>query len=229
MSSIEPDLAHWIAPDSPSPRVLDGCYVRLQPLDPAIHAAALWRVLAEAPDQHWRYLPYGPFKDVEDLRAWLDGAAQQSDMLFYVIESKASLEVLGLAAYLRIVPQHGCLEVGHLSFSPRLQKTRLATEAMYLMMREAFALGYRRYEWKCDALNEASRAAALRLGFEYEGLFRQAAVVKGRNRDTAWYSIIDVQWPAVRCALERWLSADNFDAEGCQRQSLARLRAERPS
>lgn len=220
-------VPEWTAPIAPPVEVLDGRYCRLEPLDPATHAEALWAAFCE--DEHgrnWRYLPYGPFADLTELREWLDGAVAQPDMLFYVIADASSGEALGLAAYLRIVREHGCMEVGHLNFSPRLQRTRLATEAMYLMMRQAFALGYRRYEWKCDALNVASRAAAVRLGFRYEGLFRQAAVVKGRNRDTAWYSVIDSEWPALRHSFELWLAPANFDERGQQRRSLAALRGE---
>jgi RimJ/RimL family protein N-acetyltransferase len=130
-----------------------------------------------------------------------------------------------VCSYLRIEPRYGCIEVGHLAFAPRLQRTRAASEAMYLMMRAAFALGYRRYEWKCNALNAASRAAALRLGFSYEGTFRQAAVIKGRNRDTAWYSVIDQDWPRLRAGFERWLEPGNFGPGGVQRQRLGALLA----
>ena len=129
---------------------------------------------------------------------------------------------MGVAAYMRIVPAFGCIEVGSLNFSPRLQRTPAATEAMYLMMEHVFALGYRRYEWKCDALNAPSRKAALRLGFRFEGIFRQAIIYKGRSRDTAWFSIIDAEWPALKESFGRWLSPTNFDAEG---QQLTRLSA----
>jgi len=132
-------------------------------------------------------------------------------------------DAIGVAGYLRITPASGSIEVGHLNFSPRLQRTRAATEAMYLMMAHAFELGYRRYEWKCNALNLPSRAAALRLGLSFEGIFRQATVVKGRNRDTAWYAAIDSEWPALRAAFLQWLDPANFDEQGQQRISLSAL------
>ena len=147
-----------------------------------------------------------------------------NDPLFFTIVDCAGSKPLGLASYLRIDPRCGSIEVGHLAYSPLLQRTATATEAMYLMMARAFELGYRRYEWKCDALNAASRSAAQRLGFIFEGIFRQATVVKGRNRDTAWFAIIDQDWPAIRDAFMRWLSPDNFDADGRQRSPLAARR-----
>ncbi len=143
------------------------------------------------------------------------------DPLFHAIVDSKSGSAVGVAAYMRIDAANGVIEVGHLNFSPRLQATTAATEAMYLMMRRAFdELGYRRYEWKCDSLNEASRRAASRLGFRFEGVFRQAVVYKGRNRDTAWYSVLDSEWPALKAGFERWLSPDNFDENGCQRRKL---------
>ena len=141
-----------------------------------------------------------------------------------ILATLVALAAIGIASYLRIAPAAGTIEVGHIHFSPRLQHTPAATEAMYLMMRRAFELGYRRYEWKCDALNAPSRRAAQRLGFSYEGIFRQAIVTKGRNRDTAWYSITDGEWQAVRLAFEQWLAPANFDADGRQRRSLPALR-----
>jgi len=146
------------------------------------------------------------------------------DPLFHAIVDSKSGKAVGVAAYMRIDRDNGVIEVGHLNFSPRLQATTAATEAMYLMMRRAFdELGYRRYEWKCDSLNEGSRRAAVRLGFVFEGIFRQAVVYKGRNRDTAWYSVLDSEWPALRAGFERWLSPDNFDEAGRQRRTLADL------
>jgi len=144
--------------------------------------------------------------------------------MFHAVIDAASGHAAGVASYLRINPAHGSIEVGHINYSPLLQNGAAATEAMYLMMRRAFELGYRRYEWKCDALNDKSRAAAQRLGFTYEGTFRQAMIVKGRNRDTAWYSVIDTEWPALKRAFEAWLDPANFDAEGRQKQRLAALR-----
>jgi RimJ/RimL family protein N-acetyltransferase len=159
----------------------------------------------------------GPYATFDDYAAWVDGARITRDPLFFAILAP---HPVGVAAYLRIAPEAGSIEVGHINFSPLLQQTAAATEAMYLMMARVFDLGYRRYEWKCDALNAASRRAAERLGFTFEGIFRQATVYKGRNRDSAWYSLIDQEWPARRAAFERWLAPENFDAQGRQRSQL---------
>lgn len=172
----------------------------------------------------WTYLPYGPFSGWEPYRTWLEGMATATDPLFYAIVDAASGRATGVAAYLRIDPANGVIEVGHLGYSPLLQRTPAATEAMFRMMQYAFARGYRRYEWKCHALNAPSRAAAERLGFRYEGLFRQAAVVKGRNRDTAWFSILDSEWPALEQAFEAWLDPSNFDGSGRQKRRLSDFR-----
>lgn len=173
----------------------------------------------------WTYLSVGPFASEATYLGWLKTVAPSEDPLFYAIVDRARGQAAGLASYLRIDPPNGVIEVGHLQFSPLMQRTPVATEAMYLMMRRAFEeLGYRRYEWKCDALNAPSRAAALRYGFRFEGIFRQAVVYKGRSRDTAWFSILDREWPAIKDAFERWLDPANFDAEGHQRARLADLR-----
>jgi len=169
------------------------------------------------------YLPYGPFQSLETYTRWLVTATASDDPQLWAIEDAVTASAVGVAAYLRIDPESGSIEVGHLNYSPLLQRRPAATEAMYLMMRRAFELGYRRYEWKCDALNAPSRAAATRLGFSYEGLFRQARVNKGRNRDTAWYSVIDRDWPRLRGAFEQWLAPSNFDERGVQRVSLTSL------
>jgi RimJ/RimL family protein N-acetyltransferase len=193
----------------------------VEPLEPERHAAALFAAFKQ--DERgamWTYLPYGPFASLEEFHAWLEDTCMGPDPLFHAIVATETRVPLGQ-------PKHGVIEVGHLLFSPQLQRTLAATEAMYLMMRRAFELGYRRYEWKCDALNAPSRAAAQRLGFSYEGLFRQAVITKGRNRDTAWYSVIDCEWPALRAAFERWLAPDNFDAAGRQRVRLSELTAAR--
>jgi RimJ/RimL family protein N-acetyltransferase len=202
-----------------------GRFCRVEPLDPARHAADLEAAMAEDVDgRGWTYLPYGPFAPGQ-YRVWMERVAAAADPLFHAVIDGSSGKAVGVASYLRIDPANGVIEVGHLRFSPRLQRTAAATEAMALMMARAFSeLGYRRYEWKCDSLNAPSRAAALRLGFRYEGIFRQAVVVKGRNRDTAWYSILDTEWPALEQAFARWLAPANFDAQGRQRQSLAALR-----
>ena len=176
----------------------------------------------------WTYLPYGPFPDLAAYRTWMEAKWLGTEPLFFAIVDAASGRATGVASYLRIDPASGAIEVGHLGYSPRLQRTPAATEAMFLLMARAFALGYRRYEWKCDALNEPSRAAALRLGFTFEGIFRQATVVRGRNRDTAWYSVIDAEWPALRAAFEHWLAPENFDADGRQRVRLSELTRQSP-
>jgi len=205
---------------------MEGRYVRLEPLDPDAHALGLYEAFAlDAEGRGWTYLPYGPFADEVDFAAWMAEAAVSGDPLFYAILDAAGAPV-GMASYLRITPAIGTIEVGHLHFAPPLQRTRAATEAMYLMVRHALEeLGYRRYEWKCDALNEASRRAAERLGFTYEGTHRQATIYKSRNRDTAWYSILDSEWPRLRAGFEAWLVPENFDAEGAQRTPLRVERA----
>ncbi len=211
----------WSPRPLPSREPLGGRYCRLTPLV-VEDAAPLWRSYALDRDgRDWTYLPYGPFERFEEFESWVRASSLGSDPLFYAVTlSNGEEGAVGVASYLRIAPAVGTIEVGHIHFSPLLQRTPAATEAMYLMMRHAFELGYRRYEWKCDALNAPSRRAAERLGFSFEGIFRQAVVVKGRNRDTAWYACIDREWPARREAFERWLDPANFDAEGRQRQPL---------
>lgn len=223
---IGPTLSGWIPPPFPPHATLEGSFCRLEPLDARAHGEALFAAHAEAPDgRSWTYLPYGPFATRESYLAWLEGAAQGPDPQFYAIVEPKTGAPVGVASYLRITPEAGVIEVGHLNYSPRLQRSPAATEAMFLMMQRAFALGYRRYEWKCDALNAPSRAAALRLGFTFEGIFRQATIYKGRSRDTAWYSIIDRDWPALQALFRRWLHPDNFDPEGHQRLRLSDLTA----
>jgi RimJ/RimL family protein N-acetyltransferase len=216
-------LPDWVPPPRPEREVMAGQYCRLEPLEER-HATGLHTANALDPQgAAWTYLPYGPFATEGDYRTWLLSAAPGPDPSFYAIVDQSDRPA-GVASYMRIAPESGSIEVGHLNFSPLLQRTRAATEAMYLMMARAFALGYRRYEWKCDALNAPSRAAALRLGFTCEGVFRQATVYKGRNRDTAWYSVIDREWPARRAAFEAWLDPANFDAAGRQLRTLSSLR-----
>ena len=205
-----------------------GRYCRLEPLDPATHARDLWdAVLLDADGRHWTYLPTERPADFAAYLAWAERMAATDDPLFFAIlvPDGDRWRPVGVAAYLRITPEAGSIEVGHINFSPRLQRSAAATEAMYLLMRHAFDLGYRRYEWKCDSLNQPSRAAAERLGLSYEGTFRQALVYKGRNRDTAWYAATDGDWPALRAAFDRWLDPGNFDAEGRQRVRLSALTA----
>jgi len=199
-----------------------GHYTRLEPLNGPLHAPALVQAFAVNPDvQSWTYLSNDPPQDIMGYEAWLTRATASEDPLFHVIHDGVAGRPAGIAAFLRIDPVNGVIEVGHIHLSQALKQTRAATEAMYLMMRRAFdELGYRRYEWKCDSLNAPSRQAALRLGFQFEGIFRNAVVTKGRNRDTAWFSIIDREWPARRAVFERWLAPDNFDSNGQQRIAL---------
>jgi len=203
-----------------------GEYCRLEPLSLEMHAVELYKSFRlNQSDSNWVYLPYGPFYEFDAFKIWLDSCARSEDPLFYTVVENSSDEAVGIASYLRIEPAIGVIEVGHIHFSPRLQRTPMATEAMYLMMKRVFdELGYRRYEWKCDALNEPSFKAAARLGFKFEGIFRQATIYKGRNRDTAWFSIIDKEWPELKQALELWLSPENFDEEGRQVKSLVMFR-----
>ena len=222
-------VAGWVPPLPPLRQVLEGRYCRLEPLDAHRHAASLHAASAlDVDHRHWTYLAYGPWASLDAYAAWVAQMAASDDPLFYavVVGGPASEpQAVGVASYLRIMPASGSIEVGHINFSPLLQRTPAATEAMYLMMRYAFELGYRRYEWKCDALNAPSRAAAERLGFSYEGIFRQATVYKGRSRDTAWFASIDQEWPALEAAFEQWLAAANFDAHGRQCVSLSSLTA----
>lgn len=216
----------WSPRPRPSREPMQGRFCRLEALDADRHAAALHEAYALDRDgRNWTYLPYGPFADTAAYRRFVESVQGKDDPLFHAIVDLATGRPLGVASYLRIDPAMGTIEVGHLSYSPALQRTPHATEAMYLMMRRAFdELGYRRYEWKCDRLNAPSVAAAKRLGFQLEGVFRQAIVTKGRNRDTAWLSIVDGEWPALRAAFEAWLDPANFDAAGRQRRRLEELR-----
>ena len=210
----------------PAREPMERAYVRLEPVEVAAHAASLYALSHARPEDAvlWTYLAYGPFADQGAFERWLFERAASDDPLFFAIVEQASGQACGMASYLNIVPANGCIEIGHIWFAPPLQKTRGATEAIFLMMRHAFDdLGYRRLEWKCDALNAASRRAAARFSFTYEGTFRQHMVVKGRNRDTAWFALLDHEWPAVRAAFERWLAPNNFDAAGRQRMSLRAL------
>lgn len=214
-------VSDWTAPPAPTRMALEGRYCRLEPLV-LDHAAALFQAFAADMDGRiWTYMPNGPFPELDGYRGWVWQAAQGPDPLHYTILVDG--RPVGTASYLRIAPTAGSIEVGWITYSPALQRTRAATEAMFLMMRWAFEAGYRRYEWKCNALNAASRRAAQRLGLSYEGMFRQAVVVKGRNRDSAWYAAIDSEWPAIRAAMETWLDPANFDGAGVQRQSLSAL------
>jgi RimJ/RimL family protein N-acetyltransferase len=225
---IGDSVGEWKPPPVPPRELMTGRYCRLEPLA-VRHARELWDAYAHDRDhRNWTYLPNGPYETFDGYAAWVESAGASSDPLFFAVvtttarpaHAAASRGAVGVAAYLRIAPEAGSIEVGHINFSPLLQRTPAATEAMFLMMRRAFELGYRRYEWKCDALNAPSRRAAERLGLKYEGIFQQATVYKGRNRDTAWYAVIDKEWPDLQAAFERWLDPENFDADGLQRSRL---------
>jgi len=204
----------------PAHRALVGTRVRLEPLDPERHAGDLLAAAAGDP-KLWDYLPYGPFADADELQAWLAEHAASTDPLFLAIIDTATERACGVVSYLRIAPEHGSIEIGHIWFGAPLQRTPAATETIYLLARHAFDdLGNRRLEWKCDAANARSRRAAERFGFTFEGVFRQHMIVKGRNRDTAWFSLLDSEWPAARAAFEAWLAPANFDADGRQRSAL---------
>jgi RimJ/RimL family protein N-acetyltransferase len=219
-------VPNWTPPPTPSTEPMVGRTCRVEPLSAERHAVDLFA--ADSLDRDgvsWTYMPYGPFATLESYVAWVKSVASRDDPFFHAIVDRATDTAVGVASYLRIDSASGSIEVGHIHYSPKLQRTITATEAMYLMMERAFALGYRRYEWKCDSLNAASRAAAARLGFSYEGVFRQARVTKGRNRDTAWYACIDREWPALDRAFRTWLDPSNFDANGRQRSQLSALTA----
>lgn len=200
-----------------------GSWCRLVPLLTG-HADELFAAFSEAPDdREWTYLPYGPYADVAGLREWVGAQETSTDPLFFAVLDDDG--ACGIVSYLRITPMSAFIEVGNIHLAPRLQQTAAATEAMFLMMRQAFNLGYRRYEWKCDALNAPSRSAALRLGFSPNGVWEQATIYKGRNRDTAWFSILDRDWPTIQAEFERWLAATNFDSRGAQLTPLANRRS----
>ena len=219
-------IPDWQPRPYPQPIVLAGWGVRLEPLDPSVHGADLWQAFALDDGSLWTYLTTGPFVDQAAFMQWLHTISQQQDPLFFSIIDTTSNQSLGLASYLRIDPTAGSVEVGWLHFSPALQRSRLATAAMVLMMEYAFSLGYRRYEWKCNALNRPSWQAAVRLGFLYEGTFRQARVDKWHSRDTAWFSILDREWPLLLPCYQHWLAAANFDSQGQQLRRLSQLTAE---
>jgi RimJ/RimL family protein N-acetyltransferase len=221
----------WTRRPLPTETQLTGDYCRLERLDPDRHAEQLLAAdLGDVSGASWTYLPYGPFADLGTYRPWMEEVSQADDPRFYAVVDtdrgsgpETAGRAVGVLSLLRIQPEAGSIEVGHVHFSPLLQRRRAATEAHYLLMGYTLdVLGYRRYEWKCDALNAPSRDAAARLGFRYEGTFRQATVVKGRNRDTAWYSVIDRDWPGLRDGFRSWLAEDNFDELGQQRAPLRR-------
>jgi len=217
-------VSDWKPPAIPDQQTIEGQYCILEPLSANKHAQSLFG--ANTQDTHgamWTYLPYGPFDTIEEYLEWMDNTCTDRDPLFFAITNTSNGEASGIAAYMRINNNAGSMEVGHLAYSPRLQKTPAATEAMFLLMRNAFELGYRRYEWKCNALNANSCNAALRLGFSFEGIFRQSNVIKGRNRDTAWFAMTDNDWPNMKAAYLQWLDIANFDAQGKQKKRLSDL------
>jgi len=215
-------VADWTPPPAPSGAILDGRYARLEPLSADEHAALLFRAYA-GHDHLWDYMAYGPFHSAAQYHRWMRDTVGDPGHLFYAIRDLETGACGGVASFLRIVPAMGTIEVGNINLSPALQRTRAATEAMALMMGWAFDAGYRRYEWKCDALNRPSRAAAQRLGFSFEGVFRQHMLIKGRNRDTAWFAMTDKEWPALREAFGVWLDPANFDRRGRQVERLSDL------
>ncbi len=213
----------WQACEHPRGAIMDGRLCSLVPVEIDLHANDLFTAFSRDKDQrNWTYLPYGPFANEEDFRSWIFSNCMSDDPCFFSVIDLATGKAVGVASYLRIEPGVGVIEVGHIHFSPIMQGRPISTEAMFLMMRQVFDVwGYRRYEWKCDALNAPSCAAAQRLGFMFEGIFRQATIYKQRNRDTAWFSILDREWPTAKAVFEQWLNADNFDADGGQKTSLS--------
>jgi RimJ/RimL family protein N-acetyltransferase len=215
---VEPLTAEW-----PVAKELAGSWVRLEGLNPQLHGEALWESTGGLKNAAlWQYMSEGPFTERSEFDLAMHDAAGKQDPVFYAIVEQAGSRAVGRAAFLNIKPTNRCVEVGHLLFAQELQRTRGATEALYLMARYAFdELRYRRYEWKCNALNAKSRQAAERFGFVFEGVFRQHMIVKGRSRDSAWYSMLADEWPDVKLALENWLAPENFDAQGRQRRRLS--------
>ena len=225
MPRPEHNSLNWKPVPAPVPTILRGRYVTLEPLNAERHTTALWQA-TNGHDELWTWLAEGPFAAEADLRQSIQQKQSGTSAVFLAIVPANTSPAVGWASYMRIEPAHGVIEVGNIMMSPSLQRTTAATEAMYLMARHVFEdLGYRRYEWKCNALNEPSRRAALRYGFTFEGIFRQHMVIKGRSRDTAWFSMLDSEWPARKQAVEAWLNPANFDSEGRQRQSLSQIPA----
>ena len=220
---LGPALPDWSPRSLPPRRILKGEACRLEPLDLDLHGDDLVAAFRDTDPESWRYLLAGPFANDADCRHWLAEVAARTHEVPYALIDLATGRTTGMASYMRIEPGHGVIEVGNIHYSDGLKRTRAATEAMFLMMRHAFDdLGYRRYEWKCDSFNAPSRRAALRLGVVFEGIFRQHMVIKGHSRDTAWFGIVDSDWPRLKQAYEQWLSPGNF-RDGCQRVALSDL------
>lgn len=217
---IGASLPEWSPRPAPKRVGMNGRTCRVEPLDTVRHGPDLFAAYRDD-IPGWTYLFVGPFDGEETFLDWLKQAAATDDPLFFTIIDAATGQSIGMASYMRIDRSNGVIEVGHIHYAPTLKRSAAATESMYLMMKHAFEdLGYRRYEWKCDSLNAPSRAAAERLGFRFEGIFSQAVVYKGRNRDTAWYSVVDNEWPSLKARFERWLAPENFDGAGRQRLRL---------
>lgn len=215
-------IASWKGARRPSKECITGRYCELELFSMDAHGNDLFEAFSQDSDgKNWTYMRYGPFNDLSEFEQWAKTFCFNEPCIFYAVLDKQSGKAIGLVSYLNIQVDWGSIEVGHLNYSPLLQRTTAATEAMYLMMNYAFSeLGFRRYQWQCDALNQASRNAALRLGFSFEGILRQATVYKGRSRDSAFFSIIDTEWPALKASFQRWLTSDNFDGSGRQITSL---------
>lgn len=221
---LGPEVSGWNPRARPVPQVFVGQHVRLEPVSKD-HSAALFAAFKQS-DANWAYLPYGPFAALAEFEAWMNQTVFGEDPQFYTFIPKTLDAPAGLASLMRHNLEHGSIEVGHIHFSPALQGTVAATEGLFLLMDHCLKdLGYRRFEWKCNALNTPSRKAAERLGFTFEGIHRQANVFKDRSRDTAWFSILDSEWPDLRAGFEAWLSVENFDGEGRQKRSLAECRS----
>ncbi|HBU8851338.1 GNAT family N-acetyltransferase [Citrobacter sp. Cs237] len=219
------ELTGWKGAIFPDERRLEGRYCRHERINTARHAAELYAAYREAPDwRDWTYLPSGPFETFDSYRAYLLNIEKKTDPMHYAVIDSTSGKAVGTVALMRIDAYNGVIEIGSVTYSRHMQRTRISTEVMALFLRHVFKdLGYRRFEWKCDSLNAPSRAAAERFGFRFEGIFRQALVYHGRNRDTAWYSVIDSEYPALRVAYEKWLAPTSFDENGCQREKLSQL------
>ena len=217
-------LPEWTARKLPPRKILEGRYCRLEPLDPKKHGDDLVAVFKTTDPKSWVYLFHGPHTDEAGIRKWLNESATVGGFIYYTIIDLATGRAAGIASYMRMDPANGVIEVGSIHYSDKLKQTRASTEAMFLMIRHVFDdLGYRRYEWKCNSFNTPSRRTALRLGFRFEGIFRNHMIVKGHSRDTAWFAITDDEWQALKSAYEKWLAPDNFDSTGKQRASLSTM------
>lgn len=223
MSETQQDLTSWISIPVPRPIAIHGRHVMLEPLNAERHTADLWRAV-HGHDEVWTYLADGPYASEPELKIALEEKQVSTNAVFFALLTESNGRTEGYASYMRMDAANGVIEVGNILLTPSLQRTIAATEAMYLMARHIFEdLGYRRYEWKCNANNAPSRRAALRLGFTFEGVFRQHMIVKGQNRDTAWFSMLDTEWPRRKAAFEAWLDPTNFDAQGQQIKGLVQL------